>query len=591
MLPRTRRNEIPHLVARVPSRVALLIALLVISGLSRANAQALYSIGNPTNDQQYMLELINRARSNGGAEAARLGLSGLQEGPPSVNGEPWTIQNVVQPLSWNSLLQNAAQGQSNKLNNADQFFLGGSPHTFGGTTPTQRIAATGYSAAPYNGPTTPSGFFPGQENVAEEVSQGSGPYTGVRLTQAIARAHNGLFTDQSVPGRGHRNTTMLAFFREVGIGITTGTDNQANPGQPNGTFDSLYVVQDFGTQSSQKPFITGVVYRDANNNHFYDPGEGIGGVRVDVTNATYYAVTSSSGGYSVPVPGNGTYAVTFSGGSVTTAQKSATITNGLNVKVDYLTGAAIVPGIRGDFNGDKLTDYLLFNPGTRATAIWHLHGTAFFNAVFGPAIPAGWTVVGVADMNNDSHPDYLIYNASTHQTAIYYLNDGTRLTAAYGPTLTPGWLLIAAADFNGDGKPDFALFNPSTRQTSIWYLNGTTRTTTAFGPTLPAGFTLVDALDFNANSKPDLLLFNSATRQTAIWYLNNNTFAGGSYGPTIAAGYTLVGAGDFDSNSKPDYVLYSASTRRTALWFLNGAALTGSAFGPTVPSGYVLAAP
>lgn len=591
MLRRTPYNKTVHIVARIPSRTVLLVTVLVLSGFSRVNAQALYSIGSPTNDQQYMLELINRARANGGAEATRLGLSGLQEGPPSINGEPWTIQNMVQPLSWNPLLQNAAQGQSNRLNNADQFFLGGSPHTFGGTTPDSRIAATGYSAAPYNGPTTPTGYFPGQEDVAEEVSQGSGPYTGTRLTQAIARAHDGLFTDQSVPGRGHRNTTMLAFFREVGIGITTGTDNQANPGQPNGTYNSLYIVQDFGTQSSQKPFITGVVYHDTNNNHFYDPGEGIGGVRVDVTNTTYYAVTSSSGGYSVPVPGNGTYTVTFSGGSVTTAQKSATVANSLNVKVDYLTGAAVAPAIRGDFNSDTFTDYLLFNSATRRTAIWHLHGSTFVNGIYGPVLPAGWTVVSVADMNNDRHPDYLLFNASTRKTAIWYLNDGALLTTAYGPTLSPGWALIAATDFNADGKPDYVLFNSSTRQTALWYLNGATLVSSSFGPTLAAGFTLIDALDFNANGKPDFVLFNPSSRQSAIWYLNGAAFASGSYGPTIAAGWTLVGAGDFNSNGKPDYVLYRAATGQTALWFLNGATLAGSAAGPTIASGYVLAAP
>jgi cysteine-rich secretory family protein len=345
----TEGRENRRLLRRAPSKirpsifVLLFVAATPIIGTTRVNAQALYSTGNPSNYQQYMLELINRARANGAAEAARLGLSGLQEGPPTVNGEAWTIENSVQPLSWNPKLMTAAQGQSNRLNNADQFFLGGSPHTFGGMTPQQRIAATGYSSAPYTGPTTPSGAFPGNENVAEEVSQGSGAYTGARLTAAILRAHNGLFTDQSVPGRGHRETMMLGFFREVGIGITAGTDNQAQPGQPNGTFNSLYIVQDYDTQSNQKPFITGVVYHDTNGNNFYDPGEGIGGVRVDVQNATFYAVTASSGGYSVPVAGNGTYNVTFSGGGVATAHRTAIVSGGRNVKVDYLSGAPNVP--------------------------------------------------------------------------------------------------------------------------------------------------------------------------------------------------------------------------------------------------------
>lgn len=298
-----------------------------------ASEPALYSIGSPTNDQQYALELTNRARANADAEAIRVGLSGRQEGPPNYGGEVWTIQNTTQPLSWNPRLASAAQIHSKTLNDADQFFSGQSPHTFGGATPDQRIAAAGYQAAQYNGPTTqPSGFYPGQENVAEEETFGSGPYVGAKYTGAVLTAHNGLFKDTTVPGRGHRNTMTLGFFREVGIGITPGTD----VGQGH-TWDSFYLVEDFGTQVGSTPFVTGVVFNDANANNFYDPGEGIEGVRVDVTGANFYAITSSSGGYSVPVPGNGNYTVLFSGGPTPNFQKSVTVANNLNVKVDQMT--------------------------------------------------------------------------------------------------------------------------------------------------------------------------------------------------------------------------------------------------------------
>ena len=293
-----------------------------------------------------MLELINRARVNGGAEAARLGLSGLQEGPPNYNGETWTIQNSNQPLSFNTLLQNCAQNHATNLNNADQFWLGVDPHTFGGVTPQQRIAAAGYSMANYTGPTTnPSHFFPGPENIAEAESQGSGPYAGAKLISAVLQAHNDLFTDQTVPSRGHRSTMMLGFFREIGVGISTGKDNQANPGQPGGTWDSLYIVQDYGAQTNQTPLITGVVYQDINGNGFYDLGEGIGGAYVDVTGSSFYAVTASSGGYTVPVSANGSYPIAFSGGSVVSAQGTATVANLLNTKVDYLAG--VLAGVVG----------------------------------------------------------------------------------------------------------------------------------------------------------------------------------------------------------------------------------------------------
>ena len=318
--------------------------LLVAGALApRAFAQNQYSIGYPTPEQQYMLELINRARANGGAEAARLGLSGLQEGPPSINNQPWTIANSVQPLSWNPLLFNCAQAHSKLLNDNDQFFSGVSPHTFGGMDPYQRIAAAGYSMAPYTGPTTTSGFFPGPENVAENESFGSGPFTGANLVAAILGQHNDLFTDQMVPGRGHRNTTMLAFFREIGIGITAGKDN----GQGN-TWDSLYTVQNFGTRTNSVPFITGVVYQDTNGNGFYDPGEGIGGIRVDVPGTNFFAITAPSGGYSVPVPGNGNYTATFSGGAFGNIQRPMTVSNFLNAKLDFVASVQSTPTLLAD---------------------------------------------------------------------------------------------------------------------------------------------------------------------------------------------------------------------------------------------------
>jgi hypothetical protein len=286
-----------------------------------------------------MLELINRARANGGAEATRLGLSGLQEGPPNINGEAWTIANSVQPLSWNPLLLSCAQNHSKLLNDNDQFFLGVSPHTFGGKTPSQRIADAGYSMANYTAPTTTSGFFPGPENVAENVSMGSGPFTGSKLIATLLGQHNGLFTDQTVPGRGHRMTTMLAFWREIGIGVTAGKDNDSG-----NTWDSLYTVQNFGTQTNSTPFITGVVYQDTNGNGFYDPGEGIGGIRVDVPGSNFFAITSPSGGYSVPVgSGDGNYNVTFSGGALGTIQRTANVANGLNAKLDFVAPVSAAP--------------------------------------------------------------------------------------------------------------------------------------------------------------------------------------------------------------------------------------------------------
>jgi hypothetical protein len=247
--------------------------------------------------------------------------------------------------------------------------------------------------------------------------------------------------------------------------------------------------------------------------------------------------------------------------------------------------------IRGDFNGDGFTDYLLFNGGNRATAIWYLRDNTLTSGGYGPSLPAGWTVAAVADFNADGNPDYALFNPSTRQTAIWYLNNNVYLGGAYGPSLPSGWQLVAVGDFNRDGKPDYVLYNASTRQTAIWYLNNNVYVSGAYGPTIARGYVPSGVADFNSDGNPDYVLYSAGTRQTAIWYLNNNVLVGGAYGPTIASGYVLSGVADFNVDGHPDYLLYNSTTHRTAIWYLNNNVYVSAAYGPTLPAGWTLVAP
>jgi len=61
--------------------------------------------------------------------------------------------------------------------------------------------------------------------------------------------------------------------------------------------------------------LVGTVWEDSNGNRLYDPGEGIGGIRVEPDRGRFYAITGTAGGYAIPVePGN--YLVVFSGASL-----------------------------------------------------------------------------------------------------------------------------------------------------------------------------------------------------------------------------------------------------------------------------------
>jgi hypothetical protein len=72
------------------------------------------------------------------------------------------------------------------------------------------------------------------------------------------------------------------------------------------------------------------------------------------------------------------------------------------------------------------------------------------------------TTASTYDFNHNGKPDYVLYNGGTRQTAVWYLNNNVMADSRFGPTLPAGWKLVDVADFNGDGDLDYALFNPST---------------------------------------------------------------------------------------------------------------------------------
>ena len=284
----------------------------------------LYSIGDPTNEEQYYLELINRARANPTAEAIRMATT---TDPDVLGAYGYTGVNLVlmqtqfaliapqPPLSMNATLLAAARAHSQNM-----FQNNYQGHTGPDGVITSRLAAYTTGA---------NGWSIGENVYSYSKSVWYG-HAGFEVDWGGSPATGGM---QTPPG--HRENIHSAVFREIGVGVVLGSQ----PGNP-GVGPQL-VTQDFGMTGGLLPFVTGVVYRDLNSNGFYDPGEGVGGVTVTIAGVNTYAVTASSGGYSVPVP-NGNYAVTFSGGGVPTIQKNVSV-NGESVKTDYVATGAPTP--------------------------------------------------------------------------------------------------------------------------------------------------------------------------------------------------------------------------------------------------------
>jgi len=313
-------------VAPPPAAPVISSAPFSIEAPASPTAQ-LYSIGDPTNEEQYYLELINRARANPTAEGIRLATTTDSNVLSAYSA--FAVNLVLMqsqfalilpepPLSMNATLLTAARAHSQNM--LDNNYQGHSGPDGSLTTRLQNYiaGANGWSVGENVYAYSKSVWY---GHAAFEVDWGGTALTG----------------GMQVPP-GHRENIHSDTFREVGIGVIIGSN-----GGSSGVGPQL-VTQDFGMVGGLPPFVTGVVYRDLNGNGFYDPGEGIGGVTVTIANVNSYAVTASSGGYSVPVPGSGNYTVTFSGASVPTTQKSASVVNGQNVKADYIvTGSAPPP--------------------------------------------------------------------------------------------------------------------------------------------------------------------------------------------------------------------------------------------------------
>lgn len=282
-----------------------------------------YSHGNPSAEEQYVLELINRARSNPTAEGIFL----AETTDPQVlaayaffNIDKNKLKTdfagypVRPPLAFNPKLMTAARNHGQDMYDND--FQG---HTgSNGSQLADRLGVVGYTGWTWAG-----------ENVAAR-------------SYHVTYGHIGLNVDWGVASLGHRKNIMsyeegVPVFSEIGISALHKSPSGANTGP-------VILTEVFG--NANRPYLLGVVYRDLNNNNFYDVGEGLSGVTVMPSAGTYFAVTSESGGYAIPVTSSmGNITVTASGGALTSPVVLSATTGTENVKLDFKAGTPSLPGI------------------------------------------------------------------------------------------------------------------------------------------------------------------------------------------------------------------------------------------------------
>jgi uncharacterized protein (TIGR03382 family) len=328
--------------------------------------QTLYTDhGDPTAAEQRVLEIINRARANPDAEEARLlSLSYTPAG--------WTIREGLTgpemadvgprpPLAMNGRLLTAARAHSLDMRTR-AFFAHVNPD---GAAPEDRVAAAGYAGT-------------SSENIAMSTN-GTAEYL-----------ENILMIDEDYSGRGHRkalldiNSSSTTYMREIGIGHHAAATGVVIP--PN---DPMWLWKDFITQefgrTATQPFLLGVAYLDANNNSFYDEGEGLGGVSLTPSSGSFRAVTASAGGYAFPTAASGGINVTASGSNLPADVVAAVTLSSNNQKLDVRVagqadsdidglpdywemrfGGSLAPGV--DTDNDTFTNMQEFRGGSDPTS-------------------------------------------------------------------------------------------------------------------------------------------------------------------------------------------------------------------------------
>jgi serralysin len=124
---------------------------------------------------------------------------------------------------------------------------------------------------------------------------------------------------------GHRVNILKDSYKEVGVGIEGG-EYKGSPG--------VTATQNFGRDGTTS-FLTGVAFDDKDGDHFYDVGEGLGGIHVQAKSATgqtFDVDVWQTGGWQMPVP-QGTYTLTFSGGGLAAPVTKTAQVGVSNVKV------------------------------------------------------------------------------------------------------------------------------------------------------------------------------------------------------------------------------------------------------------------
>ena len=347
-------------------------------------------MANPSAKEQYMLELINRMRTNPDAEYNLL-INSTNEDIQSALSffkvdltqlrSQWDNLQPAQPVAWSNQLHDSAVTHTQLMIDNDE-----QSHNFPKEASLgDRISNTGYDFT----------------KVAENIyAYGS----------SVFEAHGAFAIDwgldingiQNPPG--HRNAIMSDNYREVGIGILPEDELGTDVG-------SLLTTQHFANSqqlaTTDTSWLLGTAFRDLDNDDFYSIGEGLSDITVEISGISNSSFSTSiqtlqHGGYQTLLS-PGEYQVEFIRANNTIKTEKVTI-NDENVKLDLIVDGETYQldnGKRDAHYSPGNGDAIVFNTYTLDTQ----SQTIDFLTVGLSNLGNPSTVFLYQDKDNDKQPD------------------------------------------------------------------------------------------------------------------------------------------------------------------------------------------
>ena len=312
-----------------------------VEDIESASWYTLVSGVDPSAEEQELIEQINRLRSDPQGELDRIfsyyddellvARNSFVNDAIKLNSYPkdsaeafldmWSGMTSQAPLAFNSALEKAAASHSSYMKVRNDV-----SHKCSG----EDSLATRISKA---------GFDSGLENDGSiAISENIGGCFSVNGDFSVASYMLAAFAvDWGVPTHEHLDAMMNAAYSEIGVSIL----------QTSKSIGPYIVTCDFGSSvegvRTDGAYLLGVIYDDSDSDFFYDVGEGLGNIQIEIERqdgSDSQTVTMSSwdsGGYQIFLL-NGSYSVTVSGdGFSSSVTKSVTISDGVNAKLDFRT--------------------------------------------------------------------------------------------------------------------------------------------------------------------------------------------------------------------------------------------------------------